>query len=59
MAFDDEKLSADKLDSQKLGKLKIRISLMERENHATRKLRDNEMVEKIIKEITREVNNDN
>lgn len=47
------------LDNEKLGKLKSRIFIMERQNAKTHKLKYGEMVKGIIKEITREVENDN
>ena len=39
------------LDEEKLKKLQLRIYLLERENYKTKKLKDNEVVEKIIKLI--------
>ena len=46
------------LDESKLQRLKTRVYMMERENYKT-KLKDNEMVEKIIKLIIQEVENVN
>ena len=43
------------LDESKLQRLKTRVYMMERENYKTKKLKDNEMVEKIIKLIIQEV----
>ena len=43
------------LDESKLQRLKTRVYMMERENYKTKKLKDNEMVEKIIKRIMQEV----
>ena len=47
------------LDESKLQRLKTRVYMMERENDKTKKLKDNEMVEKIIKLIIQEVENVN
>ena len=47
------------LDESKLQRLKTRVYMMERENYTTKKLKDNEMVEKIIKLIIQEVENVN
>lgn len=47
------------IDDAKLSRLKMRIYMMERENYKTKKLKDNEMVEKIIKLIIQEVENVN
>lgn len=47
------------LDESKLQRLKTRVYMMERENYKTKKLKDNEMVEKIIKLIIQEVENAN
>ena len=43
------------VDDVKLQRLKMRVYMMERENYKTKKLKDNEMVEKIIKLIIQEV----
>ncbi len=47
------------VDDAKLQRLKMRVYMMERENYKTKKLKDNEMVEKIIKLIIQEVENVN
>ena len=47
------------IDESKLQRLKTRVYMMERENYKTKKLKDNEMVEKIIKLIIQEVENVN
>ena len=47
------------VDDAKLQRLKMRVYMMERENYKTKKLKDNEMVEKIIKLILQEVENVN
>ena len=47
------------VDDAKLQRLKMRVYMMERENYKTKKLKDNEMVEKIIKLIVQEVENVN
>ena len=57
MAFDEKQEQF--LDKEKLAKLCFRVYTLERENYSTRKLKDNEMVDKIIKYITTEVENDN
>ena len=49
----------ESLDESKLQRLKTRVYMMERENYKTKKLKDNEMVEKIIKLIMQEVENVN
>lgn len=49
----------EQLDESKLQRLKTRVYMMERENYKTKKLKDNEMVEKIIKLIIQEVENVN
>lgn len=47
------------IDEAKLQRLKMRVYMMERDNYKTKKLKDNEMVEKIIKLIIQEVENVN
>lgn len=47
------------IDEEKLKKLQLRIYFLERENYKTKKLKDNEVVEKIIKLISQEVDNVN
>lgn len=47
------------VDEVKLQRLKMRVYMLERENYKTKKLKDNEMVEKIIKLIIQEVENVN
>lgn len=47
------------LDEEKLKKLQLRIYRLERDNYKTKKLKDNEVVEKIIKLISQEVDNVN
>lgn len=47
------------IDESKLQRLKTRVYMMERENYKTKKLKDNEMVERIIKLIIQEVENVN
>ncbi len=49
----------ESLDESKLQRLKTRVYMMERENYKTKKLKDNEIVEKIIKLIIQEVENVN
>ena len=49
----------ESLDESKFQRLKTRVYMMERENYKTKKLKDNEMVEKIIKLIIQEVENVN
>ena len=47
------------VDDVKLQRLKMRVYMLDRENYKTKKLKDNEMVEKIIKLIIQEVENVN
>ncbi len=47
------------LDEEKLKKLQLRIYALEKENYKTKRLKDNEVVEKIIKLISQEVDNVN
>ena len=47
------------LDEEKLKKLQLSIYRLERENYKTKKFKDNEVVEKIIKLISQEVDNVN
>lgn len=47
------------IDEAKLQRLKMRVYLMERENYKTKKMKDNEMVDRIIKLIMQEVENVN
>lgn len=57
MGSNDKKLE---LNQDSLKMLRNRIYLMERENHKTKKYKDNEMVERIRKLIEAEVDkNDN
>lgn len=49
----------EEIDEEKLRRLKIRISALEHENFKTKKLKDNEIINKIIRLITEEVENDN
>ena len=49
----------EQLDESKLQRLKTRVYMMERENYKTKKLKDNEMVERIMKLIIQEVENVN
>jgi len=49
----------DLVDDVKLQRLKMRVYMLERENYKTKKLKDNEMIEKIIKLIIQEVENVN
>ena len=47
------------VDEEKLRKLQIRIYALERDNYKTKKLKDNEVVDRIIKMIAQEVDNVN
>lgn len=47
------------IEEEKLKRLKTRIYMLERENYKTKKLKDNEMVDKIIKIIIQEIENVN
>lgn len=58
--MESSKCNNDQLNPDSLKTLKNRIYLMERENHKTKKYKDNEMVERIRKVIEAEVDkNDN
>jgi len=52
-------IDKEEIDKEKLQKLKFRIFGKERTNSKTRKLKDYQMVDDIIKEIMREVDNEN
>lgn len=58
MEFDLEH-NENVVDEEKLRKLQYRIFVLERENYKTKKLKDNEVVERIIKMIRQEVDNVN
>jgi len=47
------------VDEEKLRKLQYRVYLLERENYKAKKLKDNEVVDRIIKMISQEVDNVN
>ena len=47
------------VDEEKLRKLQYRVYTLERENYKTKKLKDNEVIERIIKMIVQEVDNVN
>lgn len=47
------------VDEEKLRKLQYRIFVLERDNYKTKKLKDNEVVDRIIKMIAQEVDNVN
>ena len=47
------------LDEEKLKKLQFRIYKLERDNYKTKKRKDNEIIEEIIKLISQEVDNVN
>ena len=47
------------VDEEKLRKLRYRIFVLERDNYKTKKLKDNEVVDRIIKMIAQEVDNVN
>lgn len=57
MAYNDNK--NEELDEKKLAMLKLRVYSLERDNSSTCRLKDNEVVERIVKMITTEVQNDN
>ena len=61
MAYDsiDSKNSDNLIDEAKLNRLKHRVYIMERDNYKTKKFKDNEMVDRIIKLIIQEVENVN
>ena len=47
------------VDEEKLRKLQYRVYVLERDNYKTKKLKDNEVVDRIIKTIAQEVDNVN
>lgn len=47
------------VDEEKLLKLQYRVYVLERDNYKTKKLKDNEVVDRIIKMIAQEVDNVN
>ena len=47
------------IDEEKLRKLQYRVYILERDNYKTKKLKDNEVVDRIIKMIAQEVDNVN
>ena len=47
------------IDEEKLRKLQYRVYVLERDNYKTKKLKDNEVVDRIIKMIAQEVDNVN
>ena len=47
------------VDEEKLRKLQYRVYVLERDNYKTKKLKDNEVVDHIIKMIAQEVDNVN
>lgn len=47
------------VDEEKLRKLQYRVYVLERDNYKTKKLKDNEVVDRIIKMIAQEVDNAN
>lgn len=47
------------VDEEKLRKLQYRVYVLERDNYRTKKLKDNEVVERIIKMIAQEIDNVN
>lgn len=47
------------IDVEKLRKLQYRVYILERDNYKTKKLKDNEVVDSIIKMIAQEVDNVN
>ncbi len=58
--MDFEEKSNTILDEKKLASLKKKIYLLEQNNYkSNKKLKDNEMIEKIIKIITQEIDNVN
>ena len=58
MEFKMENEGAD-VDEVKLRRLQWRVFQLERENYRTKKLKDNEIVDRIIKLIRQEVDNVN
>lgn len=58
MEFKQEN-NEDVIDEEKLRKLQYRVYVLERDNYKTKKLKDNEVVDRIIKMIAQEVDNVN
>ena len=58
MEFKPENKGAE-VDETKLRRLQLRVVQLERENYNTKKLKDNEIVDRIIKLIRQEVDNVN
>lgn len=59
MEFEKKDNADIEVNEEKLRKLKYRIYSLERENYKTQKYKYNEMVDKIIKMISQEVDNVN
>lgn len=59
MEFEKKDIADVEVNEEKLRKLKYRIYSLERENYKTQKYKYNEMVDKIIKMISQEVDNVN
>lgn len=61
MVFEQNKANEDdfSINQDKLKRLKTRVFLIERDNYKTKKLKNNEIVDRIIKEIEQEVDNVN
>ena len=59
MGFEKKDNVGIEVNEEKLRKLKYRIYNLERENYKTQKYKYNEMVDKIIKMISQEVDNVN
>lgn len=47
------------INEEKLRKLQYRVYVLERDNYKTKKLKDNEVIDRIIKMISQEVDNVN
>lgn len=59
MEFDKTKENINGIDELKLRKLQFRIYGLERNNYINKKMKDNQVVDQIIKIIDTEVQNDN
>lgn len=59
MGFDKTNSIEEQIDENKLKKLQIRVYNLERQNYINKRLKDNQVVDQIIKFIDSEAQNDN
>lgn len=59
MGFDKTNGIEEQIDENKLKKLQIRVYNLERQNYINKRLKDNQVVDQIIKFIDSEAQNDN